>query len=109
MDSFIVIHIQDKNYFTNIDLGDERCVKMIEAKLRQEGFENTAKLIKANKTQIKDFFKKQNWTVKNMTGFDWFKNKWGNTCYGIKTNKNLSNSHGVKISEYGVQIAYFNK
>ena len=58
MDSFIVTHIQDKNYFTNIDLADERCVNMIEAKTRQEGLEDEAKLIKANKIKIKDFFKK---------------------------------------------------
>ena len=49
MDSFVVTHIQAKIYFTNIDLADERCVKMIEAKLRQEGEEDTANLIKANK------------------------------------------------------------
>ena len=37
MDSFIITHIQDKkNYFTNIDQADERCVKMIEAKLREQ-------------------------------------------------------------------------
>ena len=35
MDSFLVTHIQDKNFFINVNLADERCVKMIEAKLRE--------------------------------------------------------------------------
>ena len=69
MESFIVTHIQDKNYFTNLDLADERYVNTIEAKLRQEGFEDTANMVKTNKIQVKDFFKRQNWTIKELTGF----------------------------------------
>ena len=38
MDSFIVTHIQDKNYFTNKDLAIERFINMIQAKLRQLGY-----------------------------------------------------------------------
>ena len=49
MDSFVVTHIQDKNYFKNIDLADERCIKMIEAKLRQKRFKEQAKLFNENK------------------------------------------------------------
>ena len=49
MDSFIVTHIQDKNYFKNIVKADERCVNMIEAKLRQKRFEDEAKLFITNK------------------------------------------------------------
>ena len=49
MDSFVVTHIQDKNYFTNIEKADERCVNMIEAKLRQEWYEDEAEFFKTNK------------------------------------------------------------
>ena len=49
MDSFIVTHIQHKNYFTNIELADKRCVKMIEAKLRLEGYEDMAEQMKTHK------------------------------------------------------------
>ena len=49
MTSFVVTHILDKNYFTDIDLADERCVKMVEAKLRQDGYEDEANNLKTNK------------------------------------------------------------
>jgi hypothetical protein len=109
MDSFIVTHIQDKNYFTNIDLADERCVKMIEAKLRQEWFEGKANLIKTNKQRVKDFFKKQNWTIKEMTGFEWFENDWGDYFYGPQTDNRLKDTNGVKIYKGTLHIAYYDE
>ena len=96
MDSFVVTHIQAKIYFTNIDLADERCVKMIESKLRQEGYEDTANLIKTNKIQIKDFFKNQNWTIKEMTGFEWV-NINNNHLFGKLTNNELIDTKGIEI------------
>ena len=59
---------------------------------------------------MKDFFKKHNWTIKEMTGCGWFKNKYGAHLSGKITGKNISNAKGVRIYPDGtVEICHFGR
>ena len=79
---------------------------MIEAKLRQEGAEIPANLIKTNKIQIKEYFEEQEWTVKEMTGHTWRKDFSGDSVYG--PSDYLVNTQGIWISIKGkVCICYW--
>ena len=45
-----------------------------------------------------------------MTGFEWFKNKWNEICYGKNTDNDLCYTNGVRIKIWGgdLYIGYFN-
>ena len=68
MESFVFTHIRDKNYFIEVKLANERCVRMLEAILRAIKRDKTADCIKKNKQKIKEFFTKLNWSIDEMTG-----------------------------------------
>jgi hypothetical protein len=101
---------KDEDDKINIDQAAERCVNMIEAKLRQEGDEDEADLIEANKIHIKDFFKEQNWTIKEMTGFKWQTDYYGLQVLGKMTNNRLFNTKAVwYYPANSVQIGHWGK
>ena len=51
----------------------------------------------SNKEEIINFFLKYQWTVADMTSYQWYTTQFGEHCYGQITNKKLRNCNGIMI------------
>ena len=66
--------------------------------------------LEENKDILKQYLIKQNWTIKEMTGYEWVINpqyKWH--MYGKITDNNFRDSKGIKITSVFVDISHFNR
>ena len=72
--------------------------------MRQLGHNRDGDTLEKHKDYFKQFLIENKWTIADMTGHQWVKNKFGSTYYGLLTDNLLRNTNGVRISPSGFVI-----